>query len=331
MRHSKAALLLDLSRHLAASGEGLTLDEMASAVGVGRRTVERMRDALEQIFPQMQAVQDGATRRFKIPKGLDGFFQAPTAEELVELANLSANLRRSGHMARAETVERLSAKIRAAMRSSALRRLEADVEALAQAEASIARVGPRPFEDREMLAAIRRAIMGLRAVRFHYMGGTKPGEARTVCPYGLIFERSNYLIAAELDAGFARPAPRTWRLDRIKALEVTEAYASPPAGFSLEDFAAESFGIFHDGAEDVALRVAPAAATEARGWRFHRSQTLEEQPDGALIVRFRSGGMKELAWHLFTWEDSIEILEPARLKNVMIDQLARAMAHHRRL
>ena len=46
MRHEKAAALLDLARALAASAEGLTLDEMARAAGVGRRTAERMRDAL---------------------------------------------------------------------------------------------------------------------------------------------------------------------------------------------------------------------------------------------------------------------------------------------
>ncbi|MFM8753337.1 MAG: ECF-type sigma factor, partial [Phenylobacterium sp.] len=43
MRHEKAARLLELARRLAASAEGLTLDEMASAMQVSRRTVERMR------------------------------------------------------------------------------------------------------------------------------------------------------------------------------------------------------------------------------------------------------------------------------------------------
>ena len=46
MRHEKARALLGLARRLAASAEGLTLDEMAQACEVGRRTAERMRDAL---------------------------------------------------------------------------------------------------------------------------------------------------------------------------------------------------------------------------------------------------------------------------------------------
>lgn len=324
MRHDKAAALLDLSRRLAGSAEGLTLDEMAAAAGVGRRTAERMRDALEQLFPQMEILADGPVRRFRIPKGLDGFLQAPAREELLELAKAAADLRRSGQIARAQSLERLAMKIRSAMRSAALRRVDADLDVLARAEASIARVGPRPHEDGALLADLRQAIMAMKAVTFTYQGGSRPGSVRTVCPYGLIFERTNYLIAAEI----GRTAPRTFRLDRIEGLVVTHTPAAPPESFDLEDFAAQSFGVFQDAPEDVALRVRPSDADEARGWRFHRSQTLEAQPDGGLIVRFRSGGMKELAWHLFTWEDKIKVLSPPRLKAVLAAQLRQALAHH---
>ena len=53
MRHEKATRLLELARLLASSAEGLTLDEMAGSMGVGRRTAERMRDAVREAFPQI--------------------------------------------------------------------------------------------------------------------------------------------------------------------------------------------------------------------------------------------------------------------------------------
>jgi predicted DNA-binding transcriptional regulator YafY len=34
-------------------------------------------------------------------------------------------------------------------------------------------------------------------VRFRYEGGSTPGRVREVTPYGLLFGRSNYLVAAE--------------------------------------------------------------------------------------------------------------------------------------
>ena len=75
MRHEKAVRLIDLARHLAASAEGLTLDEMAAALGVGRRTAERTRDAVREVFPDLEEIADPPTRRFRIPGGLDGVFQ----------------------------------------------------------------------------------------------------------------------------------------------------------------------------------------------------------------------------------------------------------------
>src|SRR5436190_9874593 len=85
MRHEKAGRLLELARLLASTSEGLTLDEIAQRIGVGRRTAERMRDAVRDVFPQLEEVDDPPTRRFRIPAGLDGLFQAPTAEELAAL------------------------------------------------------------------------------------------------------------------------------------------------------------------------------------------------------------------------------------------------------
>src|SRR5665213_1087798 len=96
MRHEKAEILLRLARALAASAEGLTLEEMAREAGVGRRTAERMRDALWALFPQMEEVADPPTKRFRIPQGLDGLFQNPSAEELAELSRMADSLAAAG-------------------------------------------------------------------------------------------------------------------------------------------------------------------------------------------------------------------------------------------
>jgi predicted DNA-binding transcriptional regulator YafY len=37
---------------------------------------------------------------------------------------------------------------------------------------------------------------------------------------------------------------------------------------------------------------------------------MEDEPHGALIVRFRAGGAQEMAWHLRTWGDSVQVIEP---------------------
>ncbi len=324
MRHEKAGQVLELARRLAASAEGLTLDEMAGEMGVGRRTAERMRDAVRELFPQMEEIEDPPSRRFRIPGGLDGAFQSPNADELAALRGAAEALAASGAGVRAQALRVLEQKILASVRASARRRIAPDMEALVQAETIAVHAGPRPFEDAEVLGTTRAAITALKSLRFIYDGGREPGRVREVAPCGILFGRSNYLVAAEGDG-----EPRSWRFDRMREVEVSETPAAPPPGFSLADFADESFGIYHGEPEDVVLRIAPARAHEALAWRFHSRQVVTLEADGSARVAFRAGGMLELAWHLFTWGDAVEILSPASLRRVMIDELERALARHR--
>jgi len=326
MRHEKASLLLDLARRLAASAEGLTLDEMAEAAGVGRRTAERMRDALWDLFPQMEEIAEGAAKRFRIPGGLDGLYQSPTAEELLELGKAAAQLRAAGAEPRARALESLERKVRGATRGAALRRMAPDIEAMARAETHIAvHAGPRPYEDEAMIGALRQALMAMRQVRFVYFGGSRPGERRQVTPFGLMFGRANYLVAAPEGSD----EPRNWRLDRIAELEVLEATGASPPDFDLDAYANRSFGIYQDAVQDVILRISPEGAADALVWRFHPTQRVDRQADGSVLVRFSASGALELAWHLFTWGDKIEVVQPRSLREILLRELEGALARHR--
>ncbi|WP_374576431.1 helix-turn-helix transcriptional regulator [Phenylobacterium sp.] len=325
MRLEKLAELVELARHLASSAEGLTLDEMAQVAGVSRRTAERMRDALGQVFPQLEEVPDPPTKRFRIPNGLDGFSQAPTTEELLELSKAAAQLRAAGALPRAAVLECLERKVRAATKAKALRKLAPDVEALVRAEAIAVQAGPRPFEDENLIGHLRHALTAMKAVSFRYMGGRTPGERRTVIPFGLMFSRMNYLVAGEVGA----LQPRNWRLDRIAEIEVLDEPGVPPSQFSLQDYAARSFGIYQDDVEDVVLRITGEGVEDALRWRFHPTQDVHQESDGSVIVRFAASGMLELSWHLFTWGDKLEVLRPQRLRDVMVKQLETALARHR--
>ena len=324
MRHDKSAQLLKLARTLAGSAEGLTLDEMAAAAEVGRRTAERMRNALWDLFPQLEEVPDPPTKRYRIPGGLDGLFQNPTTEELVELSKAADALRTSAAGPRADALFSLEKKIRAAMRSTALRRVVPDVEALVRAETIAVQAGPRPFEDETLIAGIRHGIMALKAVRFCYSGGSRAGAERDVIPYGIMFGRANYLIGAEIGT----TDPRSYRLDRISGFRVLDQPGVPPKDFDLHSYAAQSFGIYQGEVEQIVLKVLPSAANEALSWRFHPTQAVEKQEDGSVIVRFSASGLLELAWHLFTWSDHVEILAPPRLKQIMVEELKAALDRH---
>ena len=324
-RFKQTRKILELARALASNAEGLTLDEMCRVTGDGRRTVERMRDTIREVFPQLEEIPDHPTKRFRIQGGLDRFFQDPTAEELSNLGIVVGQLRDTGATARAESLAELGKKIRAAMRLVRRHTTATDVEVLMRAERIAVEPGPKPAEDPAMLMVLRQALLGMKMLRFVYHGGSRPGATRDVAPFGIIFGRTNYLIGA--DAGDTKP--KHWRLDRIDNPQcLDDVPATPPPDFDLAAFANTPFAYFEGPQEDVVLRVLPHGREDFKNYRFHPSQTVEECPGGDAIVRFRASGMLELAWHLFSWGDKIEIIGPASLREQMLAELRGALAHH---
>lgn len=325
MRHEKAEQVLVLARLLAANAEGLTLDEIVQRLNVGRRTAERLRDAVWRIFPQMEQKPDGSTKRFHIPGGIENFFNSPTTEELLALSKAVTHFKNSAMKDDGAALERLEQKIQAAMRPQAMRKISPDLEALMRAELIALQAGPRAIEAPEMLTELRDALLRTRMVAFTYSGGSKKGASRKVTPYGIIFGRMNYLVGPEEGA----TKIKHWRLDRIRDLKLTDAVATVPADFSLTEYAQASFAFFHEAPENVVLRVMKHGIDDNfERWQFHPKQTVEYEPDGSAIVRFRASGMLELAWHLFTWRNNIQIIHPPSLREKLTSELAIALTFH---
>ena len=92
-----------------------------------------------------------------------------SAEELADLAAAAETLERAGYQARAAALSELETKLRATLRTDSLSRVEADIEALVQAEGLAMRPGPRPRLDRDLLALMREAITTSRIVELRYL------------------------------------------------------------------------------------------------------------------------------------------------------------------
>lgn len=301
VRYEPATRLVRLAVLLSGSRVGLSLDEMAEHLEVGRRTIERLRDRIEEIFPHLSFTDgEDRVRRWRLPREtLPALPAQPGA--IATLETLARELSVRGDDARASDLKDAAATLRAMMTPAALTRSEPDVELLMQAEGSAASPGPRLKLDRSLLSELRKAILASNMLRLKY----RPAEAtratvRTLCPYAILYGRRAYLIAHIPGA----EAMRLWRIDRISDLRVSsEVFTRQP--FDLAAYAAQSFGVFQEPPQDVVLHFTPEAAEDAGAWIFHPSQMMEPQTNGSLIVRFRCGGMRELDWHLYTWGDSV--------------------------
>jgi predicted DNA-binding transcriptional regulator YafY len=97
-----------------------------------------------------------------------------------------------------------------------------------------------------------------------------------------------------------RGEPANYRLDRMSELRVSDSVGTRPRDFDLDSYAARSFGVFQEEPHDVVLHFLPEVTEEVAAFQFHPSQTITREADGSTTVRFRAGGLREMAWHLFT-------------------------------
>jgi len=44
---------------------------------------------------------------------------------------------------------------------------------------------------------------------------------------------------------------------------------------------------------------------------------MKKRPDGSLDVKFRAGGLLEMAWHLYSWGDQVEVIAPEALAKLV--------------
>lgn len=291
----------------------MSLNDMADFLDVNRRTAERLRNALADMFPQLTHIDgEDRIRRWRLPReALPPM--APRPSSIATLEAMARDLVRQGDAVRALDLRDAAATLRASMHPELLRRSEPDIEALMQAEGSAATPGPRLRLDPARLEMVRHCILACQKLAISYRSAEQVRiQERVVCPYGVLYGRRGYLVA-HLDG---TKAMRLWRFDRIEAAQPQDENF-PPRDFDLTGYAAQSFGVFQEAPELVVLRFVPGAAKDAADWEFHPSQVQKQDEDRALTVRFHCGGMQELAWHLITWGDSVEVLAPKRLAELI--------------
>jgi predicted DNA-binding transcriptional regulator YafY len=316
MSFSKADQLLALANMVAASRVGILLDDVESRFGVSHRTAQRMMRALEMQFPDVETRQDAEGRkRWRLQGGHLRDLMTLEAEELAALDLAISKFSGDGNVIERKALIALRDKIMTLVPRSKALRLETDHEAILEAQGFVARPGPRPRIDEEIVRAIGDGIKACQWLDINYKS-YKDAEHRTrrVAPLGLLSGVRVYLIA-QVQNGDERVI-RTFRLDAISQAIVLNEGFERPEDFDVHAFAAQSFGVFQNDSDftDVIWRFKPEAAEQARGYLFHPHQTVEEQPDGSIIVRFRASGQLEMSWHLYTWGDKVEVLAPETLK-----------------
>ena len=291
---------------------GKTVAELADTLGCTTRTVYRDLEALQAGgFPITTETRDNRSywiilnaHRQKIPLAF-------SISELMALYFGKDMLRTYKGTMFHDAIESLLSKIKTTLPpayTDTLDRIRSRLD-----------TGPAPRKDYTpfgpTISELNRAIVDEKKIRINYFSmGRQSMSQRTVHPYQLRHvEDTLYLI------GYCalRQAVRTFAVDRIQSVTVTDKTFQMPDSFDLKGFLQDSFGIYHGPLVTVRIRFLESVAGYIRERVWHPSQQLSDQPDGSVIFAATVAGIEEISHWVLRWGAGAQVLAPDELRQTI--------------
>ncbi len=302
-RYSRVSDIIDLMTFILSKVQGVTITEIMERYNVSRRTAERMRDSLLNIFPdfeELDYVQDdckhwGFTNRAYSKLVSFNPDEIANLEQIKEILNNSKSLKTLD-----KTIEKLKALIEKHHTS-----MEDEIEMLLHTEGFAIRQKPNYNIDINTLTIIREAIQNSNIIT-----GIYHDKKRELKPLGVIYGEKTYLVAKEDAKG---SEIYNYILHKLKDVKITEQKFDRE-NFDLEEHSKKSFGVYQGEIMDVKLLFSPNVAEDIICYNFHPTQKIVPQEDGSVFVNFQASGPLEIIWHLFKWGKDVKILAPEKLK-----------------
>ena len=165
-----------------------------------------------------------------------------------------------------------------------------------------------------LLDAVQQAVVEGRQVSLGYVARNRESSRRTVHPLGLAAKGSSWYLVADTDAGL-----RTFRVDRMTSVELTDAPVVQPPGFEL----AQAWQLIKD---EIDQRRTPVLA---RAWarpevlpvcRWMLGNRLRIGPagaDGRVEVELRGHHIRSLGGELAGLGAAVEVVDPPELRDFL--------------
>ncbi len=106
----------------------------------------------------------------------------------------------------------------------------------------------------------------------------------------------------------------TFKLDRMKEVNLLEESFNMPDGLELDGLLGSSWGVIWGEEIEVKLRFSANVTRRVKESIWHPSQVIEDLPDGGCIMTVRVGSTLEMTPWIRSWGPDIEVLEPEELR-----------------
>lgn len=307
-RLNKAEQIIELAMMFQNSFCGLCISDIQKHFECSRRSAERMKTLLFEMFPEKieEIESNDRKKRWRFVKGTINSLISFSADDFANLEYLKGL---SNDNDRRQKLDELVVKIKALTPPKRARALETDVEAIMESEGFAVRQYSRIKADKKIMELLRDAMLSFKKVQFDY---TVDGEEKiiTIAPYGIIIADKYYLVGYN---DYVKGL-RLYKINKIKNLVILGEYFEKDENFSLIEYCNNSFGIYQETPLDITLEFDKTVAEDVLNYHFHPTQKLKKLDNGNIQVKFTSGGTYAICQELFKWGKSVKIKKPAHFK-----------------
>jgi predicted DNA-binding transcriptional regulator YafY len=318
-RNAQLRRMLNMLRELSRTGTGFSLAQLSERYGTDERTIRRDLDALrEEGFPIVS--EKSVENNSKLWR-LDTSDHTRRLNKLVDVAHYMA-LRvamGTGGPVRNDTtifsaLEDLHAKIETVIGERGRAQLKAIDQAFLSYEKQAYLLTPP-----DVLWLLVEAITARRLCRMTYRGAQHAGHAKTfvVLPLRIFAHTGTSHLMCYVPKHASYVPLNLQRLEEVKLLDET---AQIPDDFDSEHLEESAFGL-HQGTEltRYVMRFDPEVSVYIRERLWHKSQELEELPDGSVKLTFTCGASWEVDAWVASWRHWVHVFEPATLQEQLHD------------
>jgi predicted DNA-binding transcriptional regulator YafY len=176
----------------------------------------------------------------------------------------------------------------------------------------------------EVFRILSSAVVTRKRLQLEYWTASRNElNQRRVDPYHLTLIDSDWFLIGYC---YFRQSVRMFSAVRVRSVRETGETFDPPGDFRVDHYLGDSFrSVRGEGRYPVALRFTSACAGRIAEKVWHRSQKIERNGDGSLILRLELSDLREIKRWVQFWGSECEVLEPDELPQQVREELRRTL------
>jgi predicted DNA-binding transcriptional regulator YafY len=159
-----------------------------------------------------------------------------------------------------------------------------------------------------------QAISEKRLLTFTYTNNLGISKNREVVPYTISYHDGKFYLLARIRES-ENEAPRSWQMDRIKNLKISnKKFSSPPSNLKVGEYVQRAVNMYGGEVEKVRLKVA-ASNLEFLKRKFPEVSISPSDEADWYDVRLEVLGIMGIELWVLQQGPNVEVLEPIKLRN----------------